>query len=272
MEEEDLVNITVKGACCRALTTAFGILLVAGGLQASTLWNNGAVADVSVSANNVCDSICGKTTPNPFTIFDNFTVGSTGWNVTGFDFTDFLVNTPTGNYGSTKWSIWSGDPVNGGGSLLAIGTATASLANVSGICGATSTCLETFTVNLGTTVTLAAGTTYFLGTYNVWQNTTDQSYRATAFGHSPSVFSGVGALQGWEQSNGTNGALNTPWLAPTAGPNAVNNNYPSVSAGVSATDTAFDITGQLNTPEPGTLTMLSIAFAGLGFFLRRRSA
>jgi len=221
-------------------------LLVTSGaaLNASNLWNNGAPNTNFGNANPPSDFLSSGV--GPFTVFDSFTVGPTGWLVTGFDITDFFVNTPTTDYstgGKTTWSVWNGDPLTTG-QLVMTGSATGGLTNYSGTCGSSSTCLETITVG-GLNVSLKSGT-YYLGTYNTLASNSDLTYRATSTGR--------GA--GWESSNGA-----------IVGSKFVKGEYPNTSNGG---DTAFDIQGNV-APEPGTMVLMGLALAGLGYQLRRRS-
>jgi hypothetical protein len=266
-------KIKLKGAFDRALSLGIGVslvLLAAAGLQAAPLWTNGAVNTFSSNLNqcdsgpNSCGSVAG------YTIFDNFNVpmNSKAWAVSGFDFTDFLF-APTTDYKSTSWSIWNGDPLKGG-TLVASGSAVASLSNPSATCAVNIGCLQTLTVtfNTGANVTLASGNTYYLGTSNVLASGTESSTRAFAAGGNTAPGGTGTSLGNWEQSNGsTNGIIGTTW---TQG--SINNVFPqNTPGGVNQTATAFDINGAL-APEPGTLTLLTLAFAGLCFVLRRRVA
>ena len=260
----------LKGACSRALRLGFSaslVLLAANGLQAANLWSNGAI-NTSFSNANVCDSgpnSCGNAGGAQWTIFDNFNVpaSSKPWNVSGFDFTDFLINTPTSDYKSTNWSIWNGDPFSGG-KLVASGTgAVAGLTNVLGSCGV-GTCVETFSVNFSSGVFLASGSTYYLGTTNVFNSGSDVSERLFAAGGNTAPGGTGNSLAKWEQSNGTNtGTVGSSW---TLG--SVNNSFPNPNTPVNAT--AFDINGTL-VPEPATLSLLGAAFAGICYLRRRRS-
>jgi hypothetical protein len=256
----------------RVLSTAIGIFGVAffssGGLQAS-LWTNGTV----LSNSSICDSACTKGSP-ALTAYDNFTVGPTGWVVQQFVLTDFFAGTVVTEYSSTNWSIWSGEPLGGTGTAGA--GATAGIQKFSGnvagsavskpgdLCGFTgagapATCQVTITLNLPTGVFLPQGT-YYLGVSNVLKGTVGQqdiSYRAFATG------SPVGALPGWEQSNGTvNGSNNLTLLGP---PNSDNSHVFNTG------ETAFDINGVL-APEPATWALMSLALVGFIYKLRRRTA
>lgn len=211
----------------------------------------------------IADPTCAATRGSTFwTVFDNFNVpaASKPWAVSGFDFSDFLVNGPVGDYKSTAWSIWNGNPLSGG-TLLASGSATAALSLVSGTCGTGSTCLETFTVTLGAPIELASGNTYYLGTTNTLSptNSNESTLRAFAAGGNTAPGGTANTLLQWEQSNGT--ISGSSWQAGA-------NNYTFPGAlSISETATAFDIQGSL-APEPGTLTLLGIAFAGLVFVQR----
>jgi hypothetical protein len=272
-------EIRLKRAFDRALKfgiSASFVFFAVGGLQAAgVLWSNGAVTQSSLSGSNRCDSgpnICttGPTGPG-WTIFDNFSIPSSSkaWSVSGFDFTDFLVNGTTSDVKSTSWSIWNGDPLSGG-KLYASGTATPSAMNVSGTCGNASTCLETFTVNFGATgaLYLAAGNTYYLGTSNVVTvtNNNEATLRAFSAGGNTAPGGTGNSVQRWEQSNGsTSGVIGSPWVLGSE-----NDIFPG-TFGITETSTAFDINGTL-VPEPGTLTLLVITFAGICFLRRRRLA
>jgi hypothetical protein len=279
---------TISGGAWHRILSMAGaafMLLAVDGLKADNLWSNGALLPgnyqpAGPGGGNPCDSnICGvnqSKSANPYTIFDNFTIPTgVSWKVSAVDFTDFVVGVSlpptTGN--TITWSIWSGDPVNNFGppKLLFTGTATASLSSA-GSC-LSSSCLELFTVNLGSGVTLAGGQTYYLGTSvtNVSAaNGGYQTYRVGASGNAGYL----ATTQGWEQSNGhaENVGAYTTWAN---GGTSQDYNLPSSTSGVNATDSAFDIIGTLDSgspgsaPEPGTLTFMGIALLGLGFIRRR---
>jgi PEP-CTERM motif len=271
-------KVKAKGTGRRALgvgTFAAFVLLSTSGLEgASVLWSNGTV-ESSASSQERCDSGLG-TCSNPvgstgsFTVFDNFSLSAAGAAVTGFDISDFFVGTPTNNYKSTTWSLWSGDPLGGkngdpnpAGTLLASGSSVGAITTISG-----SSALL-ITVNLGATVFLTGGT-YYLGTSNVLTNTSDQTVRALTSGCSVGTPCRTGvttALATYEQSNGS--IQGTHWSSATT-PNNVDLVFPG-GQGNSSTDTAFDILGG-PVPEPGTLMLLGIAFAGLVFIRRRQAA
>ena len=259
------------------------MLLAAGGLEANTLWNNGGLASSTYvpqvtngSGGNPCDSSC---TGGPFTIFDNFNLGvsnpgAVSLTVTGFDFSDFLVTATGGapsvpGSQSVQWSIWSGDPLAGGlqGKQVAGGTALAVLSPIGVSACSGGTCLELYTVTLGASVTLSASQTYYLGTSVVQGTNNYLTYRATTNDTNP----GQAAYQGWEQSNGSSsGTVGSTWAPKGSG--GINLSFPNSSSGVSATDSAFEILGNVSTPEPGTWTLMGIAIAGLCLVRRRRTA
>lgn len=269
-------EIKLKWAFDRALKlgiSASFVLLAVGGLQAANvLWSNGAVS-TGLSNDNRCDggpNICTTTGTGPgWTIFDNFNIpaSSKAWAVSGFDFTDFLVNGSPTDIKSTTWSIWNGDPLSGG-KLVGSGSATPST-SASGTCGVFSTCLVTFTVNFtGGSLFLASGNTYYLGSSNVIPvvNTNEATLRAFAAGGNTAPGGTANPLQKWEQSNGsTSGVVGSSW---TLG--GTDNSFPG-TFGIAETATAFDINGVL-APEPTTLTLLGVALAGFCFLRRRRVA
>jgi hypothetical protein len=245
-----------------------------------TLWSNGAI-NTMMSSDNRCDfgpNACGSVAN--WTIFDNFSIpaSSKPWIVSSFSFSDFLVNVPNlSDYTSTAWSIWSGDPLSGG-KLVASGTQHAGLSLVAGSpsCGASSTCLETFTITLGGTgVGLANGGTYYIGTSNtVNQTGSFESFlRAFAAGGNTAPGGTANPLQRWEQSNGcvmVNGVCSTSAPAGSSWTGGVNNNIFPGANGIAETATAFDVTGDF-APEPGTFTLLSLALAGMCYIYRRRT-
>jgi len=235
--------------------------------QAATLFNNGAINNTTfttvgtLGGGNPCDSVC-TTGGSSFTIFDNFTVGPAGWVVTGFDFSDFLVGTSTPQTQQTvTWSLFSGDPVNGGGSLVKSGTSVANLSQPVGYDCTATNCLQLFKVDLGASVTLTGGKTYFLGT-SVTPVTGYSTYRATTQG-------AIGYnLGGWEQSNGSFSAANQPWSN-----GGKDYNLPGSDSGVYSLDSSFDILGTIAppVPEPSTFVLMGLALAGVAG-LRRRSS
>lgn len=262
-----------SGARRQALRISMGavfMLLTLNGLNAGTLWNNGSL--VTPNSNNYpCDAGCSSGTS--FTVFDNFTVPASGvgWVVTGFDYTDlFTGGISTSEYKSTTWSLWQGDPLSGGkllgssatiSSAFALGTATSGCLNVSGSC-TTVPIIVTFS---NSSVYLAPGNTYYLGTMNVMGSSNDGSFRAFSSGGNTTSFGGTSVAQ-WEQSNGsTTGAIGSTWTS--GGNNKVCTG--GCSGGSSSDFTAFDIQGVLS-PEPGTLTLFGLALGGL-FYMRQRS-
>ena len=269
----------LKGLCRQALTLSAGIslmLIAASGIQAATLWHNGDINNSnftpvgSPGGGNPCDSTCGAPTPSPggpFTIFDNFQVTGSAWNVTGFTFADFLVGTANAPANkNVTWSLWNGDPSIPTTKLIAFQTVAASLTQPSGYncvgSGASGSCLVQFNVNVGPGVVLGAGT-YYLGT-TVESDPNFRSYRATTDQVN---------TYGWQASiaSGSFGAPGDPWSGSTP----LMFGFGTSGSGVSGNDSVFDILGTTDasaTPEPRTWLMLTLAFAGFGIYGRRRLA
>jgi hypothetical protein len=283
-EEEFKLDIKqqLQGGCLRVLHAGIAILLASGGLNAAALWTNGSFVTPADVSTYRCDSVCGTNPapPNQWTIFDNFTVpsGPLGWAVSGFDYTDLLVGTATTEYSKTNWSLWKGDPLNGG-TLVASSLTTPGTFGITPVGGAS--CPGTFnnctvdmiTVNFtGGSVVLAPGQTYYLGSSSVMGSSSDVSFRAFATGGNTAPGGVANGLVKWEQSMGsTTGTIGSTWSVANQG------NWPNYTSGqinnpaaANESATMFDINGQL-APEPGTITLLGIALGGL-CYLRRRKA
>lgn len=246
----------------KGLSMAFCVSMLAGGLQAGTLlWDNGVGSFAGATTPGHCDSGPGTCTNGPgqaYTIFDNFSVGPTGWVVSSFEFTDFFISTNRSAYtngGGTNWSIWNGDPTQTGSQVVASGNAMASLTDISGnssSCG-TGNCLVKFTISIPA-VFLASGQ-YYLGTTNLLTSNgrTDRALGSSQAGNQ------YGVLAGWNQAQGTS---DIPTGSSPYGANTANSPY--------AGDSSFDIQGSL-VPEPGTWGLMTLAVAGLGVLRRRKS-
>jgi hypothetical protein len=213
--------------------TASGLGL--GVAQAGVVWSNGAVESTSP---RFCDSSpleCGGNvnTDNGFEIYDNFTLASDTI-VSGFTYNDGFRSTPTTDYTSTEWTLWSSDPATAGGPIDS-GDAVAVLS--SGDLGST-----LFTVT-GLDVDLSAGT-YWLGTQNELSDPGDITDRFYADGD---------GLPGFEQS--------------TTG---ISTRFGSIQPTAESGDTAFTIQG--STPEPATGLLIVVPMALVGLWRIRRTA
>lgn len=225
------------------------LLMAAGVVEGATIWSNGAVSvstpPQACDSSSACSGI-----PGPFTVFDSFTVAAGGnWSVTSFDFSDFFVNSSTSQYTSTTWSIWKGDPLNGG-LVVAAGNSVASLGTPNCTLGP-KMCLVQLTVG-GISVSLSSGI-YYLGTTNLTGGAVLE--RAVSAGN---------GLPGYEGSNGGD---------PNSAPPVVGSTWASGTSDSSffPADSAFDISGVV-VPEPGALTFMGLGLAGLWMGRRRSQA
>ena len=237
------MKITWIAAAC--LTLATGVM------QASTvLWDNGVGSNAATNTSVPCDSGPATCAGNQsWVVFDNFTVGPQGWAVSGFDFTDFFVNTPKQNYTNTTWAIWKGDPLQAGSSLMASGTMKANTLTDIGAC-ANGYCMVEFQFTIPS-VLLSSGQ-YFLGTTNLLSN---GGVTARALGSAAGAQYSL--LQGWNRADGTLATNGTFTLTGSSTAQSLNS--------------SFDIVGGV-VPEPGTWGLMTLAVAGLGILRRRRSS
>jgi hypothetical protein len=269
----------LQGGCRQAVHAGVVLLLASGGLNAAALWTNGAFVTPSDTNGYRCDSVCGTnpTPPTQWTIFDNFTVpaGPLGWAVSGFDYTDLLVGTATTEYSKTNWSLWKGDPLTGG-TLVASSFTTPGAFSISAVGGAScpgtmNNCtVDMITVTFtGGAVGLVAGQTYYLGSSTVMDNGADISYRSFATGGNTAAGGKVNNIVRWEQSMGSStGTIGSTWSTSNVGSWP---NYSGTQVNGNESATMFDINGQL-APEPGTITLLGLAFGGFCFLRRRKPA
>lgn len=251
------IKSKLERACFRAVGMSI-VLMTVGVAPGAVLWTNGPATFAQPTA---CDSLCGNTSGPIYTVFDNFTVGPNNWQVNSFSYSDFFVTPSTGysyndfvsytataQYTSTLWSIWSGDPL-AGGKVIASGTAVASLGTPDCTLGL-NMCLVKMSIS-GLSVTLSSGTTYYIGIANV-ETSGAMTMRALSTGSN---------LPGYEASNG--GSPTTP---PSVGSTWVSGTDNPIFTG---SDSAFDISGNVVTPEPGTLTFMGLTLGALWLGRRR---
>lgn len=193
---------------------------------AGVLWDNGT----AISNSGRCDStpVCNG---SPWTVYDNFTLGSAS-TVTGLTYNDYFHTVAPYNgttYDGTNWTIWNSDPFTASGPV-ASGTSV----GLEGPVGGDAAGSTLFTVT-GLDVSLDAGT-YWLGIQNIVGADT-QTTRAL------SATTGT-----FKQSS--------PLPPGTHEFNVIG-------------ETAFTVEGAA-VPEPGTLSLLGCALIGLGIGFRRK--